>query len=79
MKKLELKSIVARGEDSRMQFKLDIRNPILVSYVAKGLLPYHGLGSGIKRALDAWRKLISSMTAMVVCLPQRSTGNRSRN
>ena len=31
-----------------------IRNPILVSYLAKGLLPYHGLGSGIKRALDAW-------------------------
>ena len=27
---------------------------ILVSFVAKGLLPYHGLGSGIKRALDAW-------------------------
>ncbi len=24
----------------------NIRNPILVSYVAKGLLPYHGLGSG---------------------------------
>ncbi|MBU0910540.1 MAG: putative DNA binding domain-containing protein [Proteobacteria bacterium] len=32
----------------------NIRNPILVSYVAKGLLPYHGLGSGIKRALDEW-------------------------
>ena len=32
----------------------NIRNPILVSYVAKGLLPYHGLGSGIKRALDQW-------------------------
>ena len=31
-----------------------IRNPILVSYVAKGLLPYRGLGSGIQRALDAW-------------------------
>ncbi len=27
---------------------------LLVSYVAKGLLPYHGLGSGIKRALDKW-------------------------
>lgn len=35
----------------------NIRNPILVSYVAKGLLPYHGLGSGIKRALDAWRQI----------------------
>lgn len=32
----------------------NIRNPILVSYVAKGLLPYHGLGSGIKRALNDW-------------------------
>lgn len=34
-----------------------IRNPILVSYVAKGLLPYHGLGSGIKRALEAWPRI----------------------
>lgn len=32
----------------------NIRNPILVSYIAKGLLPYRGLGSGIKRALDDW-------------------------
>lgn len=31
-----------------------IRNPILVSYIAKGLLPYRGLGSGIKRALANW-------------------------
>lgn len=30
------------------------RNPILVNYVAKGLLPYHGLGSGIQRALKSW-------------------------
>ncbi|MDZ7664465.1 MAG: putative DNA binding domain-containing protein [Desulfotignum sp.] len=35
----------------------NIRNPILVSYVAKGLLPYHGLGSGIKRALGAWPQI----------------------
>ncbi|MHB8707560.1 MAG: RNA-binding domain-containing protein [Desulfuromonadales bacterium] len=35
----------------------NIRNPILVSYVAKGLLPYHGLGSGIKRALEAWPQI----------------------
>jgi ATP-dependent DNA helicase RecG len=34
-----------------------IRNPILVSYVAKVLLPYHGLGSGIKRALAAWPQI----------------------
>ncbi len=35
----------------------NIRNPILVSYVAKGLLPFHGLCSGIKRALDQWPKI----------------------
>jgi Predicted transcriptional regulator containing an HTH domain and an uncharacterized domain shared with the mammalian protein Schlafen len=35
----------------------NIRNPILVSFVAKGLLPYHGLGSGIKRALAAWSEI----------------------
>ena len=33
------------------------RNPILVSYVAKGLLPYHGLGSGIPRALEDWPRI----------------------
>ena len=32
----------------------NIRNPILVSYIAKGILPYKGLGSGIKRALENW-------------------------
>jgi ATP-dependent DNA helicase RecG len=32
----------------------NIRNPILVSYAAKGLLPYRGLGSGIVRALENW-------------------------
>lgn len=35
----------------------NIRNPILISYIAKGLLPYHGLGSGIKRALEQWPKI----------------------
>jgi len=35
----------------------NIRNPILISYVAKGLLPYHGLGSGIKRALAEWPRI----------------------
>ena len=35
----------------------NIRNPILVSYVAKGLMPYHGLSSGIKRALTLWPKI----------------------
>ena len=28
-----------------------IRNPILVSYASKKILPYRGLGSGVKRAL----------------------------
>lgn len=32
----------------------NIRNPIMVSFIAKGILPYRGLGSGIKRALDNW-------------------------
>lgn len=32
----------------------NIRNPVIASYVAKGLLPYWGLGSGIKRAKAAW-------------------------
>ena len=35
----------------------NIRNPILVSYAAKGLLPYKGLGSGIKRALEDWQDI----------------------
>lgn len=35
----------------------NIRNPILVSYIAKGLLPYHGLGSGIKRAVEKWPQI----------------------
>jgi ATP-dependent DNA helicase RecG len=32
----------------------NIRNPILVSHVAKGILPYRGLGSGIQRVLEEW-------------------------
>lgn len=28
----------------------NIRNPVIASFVAKGMLPYHGLGSGIMRA-----------------------------
>ncbi len=34
-----------------------IRNPILVSYAAKGILPYRGLGSGIKRAVEEWPEI----------------------
>ncbi|TVR43181.1 MAG: ATP-dependent DNA helicase RecG [Planctomycetota bacterium] len=30
------------------------RNPILVSLAAQGLLPYRGLGTGIRRAIDDW-------------------------
>ena len=33
----------------------NIRNPILISYIAKGMLPYKGIGSGIRRALDEWQ------------------------
>ncbi|MGM0609000.1 MAG: RNA-binding domain-containing protein [Candidatus Muiribacteriota bacterium] len=32
----------------------NIRNPILASFTAKNLLPYRGLGSGIRRALEEW-------------------------
>ena len=32
----------------------NIRNPILASFVAKKLLPYRGLGSGIRRSLEEW-------------------------
>jgi len=35
----------------------NIRNPILVSYISKGILPYKGLGSGIKRALELWPEI----------------------
>lgn len=35
----------------------NIRNPILASYAAKGLLPYYGLGSGINRAIEAWKAI----------------------
>lgn len=35
----------------------NIRNPIIASFIAKGLLPYRGLGSGIKRALDEWEDI----------------------
>ncbi len=50
-----------------------IRNPILVSYVAKVLLPYHGLGSGIKRALRHGRKSILPTTGTAAYSRQRFT------
>lgn len=57
-----------------------IRNPILVSYIAKGMLPYRGLGSGIKRALEDWPEIdfiIEQVTFPVVNLFQiRVVGHR---
>jgi len=32
----------------------NIRNPIIASYVARGILPYWGLGTGIGRVRAAW-------------------------
>lgn len=34
-----------------------IRNPILASFAAKGVLPYRGLGTGIRRAAREWPDL----------------------
>jgi len=31
-----------------------LQNTVRASFIAKGLLPYRGLGSGIKRALEVW-------------------------
>ena len=31
-----------------------LRNPILASFAAKGMLPYRGLGTGIRRVLKEW-------------------------
>ncbi|MDO5537185.1 MAG: ATP-binding protein, partial [Desulfovibrionaceae bacterium] len=31
-----------------------IRNSVLASYAAMGLLPFRGCGSGIRRSLEAW-------------------------
>ncbi len=35
----------------------NLRNPILASFVAKGVLPYRGLGSGVPRALEEWPRI----------------------
>jgi predicted HTH transcriptional regulator len=35
----------------------NLRNPILATFVAKGVLPYRGLGSGVPRALEAWPEI----------------------
>jgi ATP-dependent DNA helicase RecG len=39
------------------QGKSNIRNTIIASFVAKGLLPYRGIGSGVKRAIELWEKI----------------------
>lgn len=35
----------------------NLRNPILASFAAKNILPYRGLGSGIRRALEEWPRI----------------------
>ncbi len=35
----------------------NIRNPILASFAAKNIVPYRGLGSGIRRALAEWKQI----------------------
>ncbi len=35
----------------------NIRNPIIASFVARGILPYWGLGTGIRRAKSAWDRI----------------------
>ncbi len=35
----------------------NIRNNIIASFVSKGLLPYRGVGSGIKRAIHLWPQI----------------------
>ena len=48
-----------------------IRNPVLVSYASKGILPYRGLGSDIKEHQMPGRRSILSTIGMVVCSPQQ--------
>ena len=36
MDKTELKKIISRGEDSRLQFKEDLRNTTIMARIAKG-------------------------------------------
>lgn len=62
MTEADLLPILARGEDSRHQFKRDEtkssrRNPTLTGH-ATHILPYRGLGSSIPRALDAWPQTV---------------------
>jgi len=47
----ELMAVIDRGEDSRRQFKAAVLNGL--SFATK-LLPYRGLGSGVRRALKEY-------------------------
>ena len=55
---------------------VNLRNPVLASYVAKGILPYHGLGTGIRRALAACPDIIlrdeREENLFSVIIPRRS-------
>jgi len=83
MKKSELKAITAKGEDSRLQFKQDIRN---VDALASEMVAFSnseggriligvtdaGKLEGVPRA-DVGRSLTLWMTGMVACSPQQFT------
>ena len=47
----------------------DIRNLILVSHIAKGLLPYRGLASGIQRALGGCGSIGGTRSARCMWKP----------
>ena len=58
MQAAELQTLLARGEDSRHQFKRDFTNAdSLAAELAAHILPYRGLGTGIPRALGVWPKI----------------------
>ncbi|MDX2054772.1 MAG: ATP-binding protein [Polyangiaceae bacterium] len=56
----------------------NLRNPILASFVAKGVLPYRGLGSGVPRALESWHDIDfrdDRNGGLFVATVRRSPGN----
>ena len=56
----------------------NIRNPILASYATK-ILPYRGLGTGIKRALNAYPKIefenVTDGNSFIVIIRRQNTEN----
>lgn len=56
-----------------------IRNPVLASFAAKGVLPYRGLGTGIRRALADWPAvdLIDDRDACTFTATVRLTAGRN--